>query len=121
MTTATLERERGLQMSRGLEFLAYGAAAGLVVEAGWYGLIARHVTVAAPPGVDAGVPIEMVLHRYFAWFVPTLQQERIDTAFALVAFVCLVPIASALRDRLGQQGWLTQIGATGLALGRSRG
>lgn len=117
MTTATLERERGLQMSRGLEFLAYGAAAGLVVAAAWYALIARHVTVAAPPVVEAGVPIEMVLHRYFAWFVPTLQQERIDTAIAIVAFVCLVPIASALRDRLGQEGWLTRIGATGVALG----
>jgi hypothetical protein len=117
MTTATLERERGLQMSRGLEFLAYGAAAGLVAAAAWYALIFRHVTVAAPPTLQAGVPIEIVHHRYDAWFVPTLQQERIDTAIAIVAFVCLIPIASALRDRLGRVGWLTTIGATGVALG----
>ena len=117
MTTVTLERERGLQMSRGLEFLAYGAAAGLVVAAAWYGLISLHVTVAAPPAFDAAVPIGVMLHRYYAWFVPTLQEERIDTAIAIIAFVCLVPIASALRDRLGQASSLTRIGATGVAVG----
>ncbi len=117
MTTAILERERRLQMSPGLGFLAYGAAAGLVAAAAWYALISHHVTVAAPPTLQAGVPIEVVHHRYYAWFVPTLQQERIDTAIAIVAFVCLVPIASALRDRLGRAGWLTTIGASGVALG----
>jgi hypothetical protein len=118
MTIATLEQKQHvLGTSRNIGFLAYGAAAGLVVAAGWYALIARHVTVAAPPALEAGVPIEMVLHRYYAWFVPTLQQERIDTAIAIVAFVCLVPIASALRDRLGPAGWLTRIGATGVAVG----
>jgi hypothetical protein len=117
MTTATLEEKKVLGMSPGFGFLAYGAAAGLVAAAAWYALISRHVTVAAPPMLQAGVPIEVVHHRYYAWFVPTLQQERIDTAIAIVAFVCLVPIASALRDRLGRAGWLTTIGATGVAMG----
>ena len=117
MTTATLEQKQVLGMSRGLEFLAYGAAAGLVVAAAWYALISRHVTVAAPPTLQAGVPIGIVHHRYYPWLVPTLQQERIDTAIAIVAFVCLVPIASSLRDRLGGRTWLTRIGATGVALG----
>jgi hypothetical protein len=118
MTTATLEqKQKMLGTTQRIGLVAYGAAAGLVVAAGWYALIARHVTVAAPPVVEAGVPIDLVLHRYYAWFVPTLQQERIDTAIAIVAFVCLVPIASALRDRLGPAGWLTRIGATGVALG----
>jgi len=118
MTTATLEqKQQVLGTTQRIGLVAYGAAAGLVVAAGWYALIARHVTVAAPPLVEAGVPIDMVLHRYYAWFVPTLQQERIDTAIAIVAFVCLVPIASALRDRLGQASWLTLIGATGVAVG----
>src|SRR5512132_1498559 len=118
MTSATLEqKQQVLGTTQRIGLVAYGAAAGLVVAAGWYVLIARHVTVAAPPLVEAGVPIDMVLHRYYAWFVPTLQQERIDTAIAIVAFVCLVPIASALRDRLGQASWLTLIGATGVAVG----
>jgi hypothetical protein len=117
MTTATLEQKQEMDVSRGLGFLAYGAAAGLVTAAAWYALIYRHVTVAAPPAFEAGVPIDMALHRYYAWFVPTMQQERIDTAIAIVAFVCLVPIASALRDRLGQASWLTRIGATGVAVG----
>jgi hypothetical protein len=118
MTSATLEQnQQVLGTTQRIGFLAYGAAAGLVVAAGWYTLIARHVTVAAPPTVEAGAPIDMVLHRYYAWFVPTLQQERIDTAIAIVAFVCLVPIASALRDRLGPASWLTRIGATGVAVG----
>jgi hypothetical protein len=93
------------------------AAAGLVAAAAWYALFSQHVTVAAPPTFQAGVPIEVMHHRYYAWFVTTLQQERIDAAIAIVAFVCLVPIASALRDRLGRAGWLTTIGATGVALG----
>jgi hypothetical protein len=118
MTTATLEqKQQVLGTTQRLGFLAYGAAAGMVVAAGWYALIASQVRVAAPPAFEAAVPIEMMLHRYYAWFVPTLQQERIDTVIAIVAFVCLVPIASALRDRLGQASWLTRIGATGVAVG----
>jgi hypothetical protein len=84
------------------DLVAYAGAAAFVVAAVWYGLTARFITLAKPPAFNPNAPLDAELHRWFNWFVTTLPQERLDTAIAIIGFLCLVPLAAFARDRLGR-------------------
>jgi len=98
-------------------WVAAAGAAAFVVAAVWYGLIARSVTVARPPVFDPGAPVDGELHRWFAWLVTTLPQERLDAAVAIAAFLCLVPLAAATRDLLGRDRAPARIAAQAMQAG----
>jgi hypothetical protein len=115
MATTTIVGTRAEIRSRVTAIVAYLAAGAFVVAALWYGLIARHVSVSAPP--VPGASIEATQHAYYAWFVTTLQQERLDTGIAIGAFCCLIGTAVGVRDLLGLDRPLVRLGGMALVLG----
>jgi hypothetical protein len=99
------------------DLVAYAGAAAFVVAAVWYGLTARFITLAKPPTFNPNAPLDAELHRWFNWFVTTLPQERLDTAIAIIGFLCLVPLAAFARDRLGRDRVLARLGAAAMPTG----
>jgi tellurite resistance protein TehA-like permease len=94
--------------------IAYVAAVAFAVAAGWYALVAENVTVAAPPRFVPTEPVDVALHRWFAWFVTTLPQERLNTAIAIVAMLCLAALGAFL-GRL--PGYAVALGAVVWTIG----
>jgi hypothetical protein len=94
--------------------IAYVAAVAFAVAAGWYALVAEHVTVAAPPAPVPGQPLDAALHRDYAWFVTTLPQERLNTAIAIVAMLSLAAVGAFL-GRL--PGYTVRLGAVVWTIG----
>jgi hypothetical protein len=74
------------------------------------------VTVANPPRLAAGPP-HAGPHRWLAWLVTTLPQQRPDTGVAIAAFLCLLPLAGLARDLLGRDRALARTGAAAMAAG----
>ncbi len=124
MTAATGDIDAGAPSRRtslapyqAADLVAYVGAAAFVVAAAWYGLITRFVTVANPPRFDPGMPLDTALHRWFAWFVTTLPQERLDAGIAIAGFLCLVPLAAFARDLLGRHRVLARVGSAAMPTG----
>jgi len=97
------------------DLVAYLGAAAFVVAAVWYGLTTRFATVANPPAFNPGTLDG--LHRWFAWLVTTLSQQRLDTGIAVAGFLCLVPLAAFARDLLGRDRVLARLGSLALPTG----
>jgi hypothetical protein len=81
-------------------------AAALAASAVWAALIQDHLTVAAPP---AGTPGDAGLRTYYAWFVTTLPQERLDIALVVVGLAALAVLigarpATGMASRIGRYG-----------------
>jgi hypothetical protein len=97
--------------------VAYLGAAGFAVAGLWGYLIANAVTIRAQPAPPAGVPLIERQRLYLAWFVSMLGQERVSTAIAIAAFLCLAVVASFLGKRLALRpiasvgGWAIVVGA----------
>jgi hypothetical protein len=92
--------------------VAYLAAAAFAVANGWHVLLAEHVIVAAPPVLAPSEPLEAAMHRWYAWFVTTLPQERFGTGIAIVGMLCLATVGALLGDRLGRlPGYAVALGA----------
>ena len=90
-------------------FVGWVGAIAFAVSGLWFGAIAMHLSVAEPPATEAGVA------AWYAWFVTTLQQERIDTAIAIAGFACLIVLARLIATR--DQRDRAQAGAAVLTLG----
>jgi len=84
-------------------------AVAFVVSGLWFGAIAWHVSIAEPPAPEAG------LSAYYGWFATTLQQERLDTAIAIVGFACVIVLGRLMAARDGSDR--VRGGAALLALG----
>lgn len=100
MDTVSMER-LGVRRSLAVpSVLAYVDAAAFAVAGLWGYLIANGVTVPPEPAPAANVTVIEAQRRYFAWFVTMLKQERLSTAIAIAAFLCLAVVASFLVKRL---------------------
>lgn len=114
MTAMTLTSVRRTTWPVG--FVLGSVAGGCLIVAGiWNALIQDHVTVAAPPAYQHGVPLSQALQDYYRWYATTVGQERADAIVALVGVAGLVLVAEALRRRLDDA--LVRMACTGLALG----
>jgi hypothetical protein len=115
MGTITVERVRE-RPAVGLEALvAYVGAAAFVVAAVWATLIARGVTVPSEPAVDPKLSVRQNQMLYLRWIIARQPQERLSSAIAIVAFLCLVATAVALRDRFRVPA--SSLGTLGVAAG----
>jgi hypothetical protein len=116
MTTITApDRTR---TSRSPALVAYLAAAAFAIAALWSALSAAHLTLAAPPPPVSGETLDAGLHRWFAWFVTTLPQERLNTGIAIVGMLCLIAVGAFLADRLGRlPGYAVGLGAAAWIFG----
>jgi hypothetical protein len=70
-------------------------AVAFAVSGVWFGAIAWHVSVAEPPAPAAG------LVAYYTWLATTLQQERLDTALAIVGFASVIVLARLIAAHDG--------------------
>jgi hypothetical protein len=118
MATMTTERtgaERG--MEGGASRVAYLGAASFAIAAAWYGLAAHGMTMATKPTPGPSVPVAEAQRQFMAWFVTTLHQERLYTAFAAVGFLCLMASAIFVRDLIGRDQPLARIAVAAIATG----
>jgi hypothetical protein len=109
-TIHTADRGTSGRATRGV---AYLAAAAFAVASAWYALISAHVTVAAPPSAPApGEPVDVAMHRWYAWVVTTLPQERAVAVIAVVGMLGLAAVASSAGARPGRlSGRVVGVGA----------
>jgi hypothetical protein len=99
------------------DLVAYVAAAAFVVAAVWYALTTRFITIANQPAPNPSAPLDAALHRWLAWLVTTLPQQRLNTGVAIAGFLCLVPLAAFARDLLGRDRVLARLGSLALPTG----
>jgi hypothetical protein len=99
METAMMDRSAAERAHEGIaSAVPYVGAAAFAIAAAWYGLSKLGITMPREPAVQPGISVEASQRQFNAWFVTTLHQERIVTAIAIVAFVCLIATATFLRD-----------------------
>jgi len=96
---------------------AYMGAAAFAVAAAWFGLATKGVTMASQPVAATGASVETAQHQYFAWFVTTLNQERLYTGIAIVGFLCLAGTVAFVRDLLGRDRGVVRIAALAVTAG----
>lgn len=99
MDAITVERIRGRREMTLSALVAYVGAAAFAVAAVWATLAARGITVASEPSVRPNLSVHDNQLIYLQWLVTKQPQERVYTSIAIVAFLCLLATATALRAR----------------------
>ncbi len=111
METQTIERLQARRAATPATLAGYAGAAAFVIAAGWFWLVTKNVTVAAPPLAGPHVPPLQAMRIYYRWQATTLPQERYYTAIAIGGFICLAMAAGMRRDAVARGRPLTTAGA----------
>jgi hypothetical protein len=111
METQTIERVHARRAADPATLVSYAGAAAFVIAAGWFWLVAKNVTVAAPPLIGPHVPLLQGMRIYYRWQVTTLPQERYYTVIAFAGFICLAIAVTRFRDLLDRGPALSTTGA----------
>lgn len=111
MDTQTIERLQARRAAGPATLVAYAGAVAFVIAAGWFWLVTKNVTVAAPPLIGPHVAPSRSMHIYYRWQATTLAQERYYTAIAILGFICLATVAGLRRNVMARGRPLTTAGA----------
>lgn len=111
MDTQTIERRQARRAAGPAALAGYAGAVAFVIAAGWFWLVTKNVTVAAPPVIGPHVVPLQGMRIYYRWQATTLPQERYYTAIAMLGFIGLAIAAGLRRDKVARGRALTTVGA----------
>lgn len=111
-TSAQIKRGTGVA-----SMTAYAGAAAFLLAAAWYAVVVAEVVVAAEPRPQPDQSREEWLQTYFGWFKSTLADERFYGGAAIIGFLCLLPTAAFVRDKLEPDRALAKLGAQAVGAG----
>jgi hypothetical protein len=114
MQTITVARAREHAMPASV-VVAYAGAAAFVVAAVWATLASAGVTVASEPTANPSISVARNQQIHLRWLASTQPQERVYTAVAIVAFICLAATARSLRER--RRSAIASLGVLGIGIG----
>jgi hypothetical protein len=117
MGSITVERVRERRTIAVEAAVAYLGAAAFVVAAVWATLVARGITVPSEPAGNPALSVHQNQMLYLRWLIAKQPQERLSSTIAIVAFLCLVATAVALRDRFRAATALGVLGVLGVGSG----
>ena len=117
MGTQVIGRVRAVRAASPATAVGIAGAGAFVIAAGWFWLVTKNVTVAAPPRIGPQVPTLDGMRIYYRWQVTTLPQERYYTSIAIAAFSCLAIAARYLHDVVAHDRGLTRAGALLISAG----
>ena len=110
MATQTIERVQARRTLAPATPVAYAGAVAFAIAAGWFWLVTKNVTVAAPPLIGPHVAPLQGMRIYYRWQATTLPQERYLTTIAILGFICLAIAVNWFRDVLARGRALTTAG-----------
>jgi hypothetical protein len=111
MDTQTIERLQARRAAGPAALAGYAGAAAFVIAAGWFWLVTKNVTVAAPPLTGPHVAPLQGMRIYYRWQATTLPQERYYTVVAILGFASLAIAARSTRDVVARGRAHTATGA----------
>ena len=117
METQTIERAQARHAGGPATLVAYAGAAAFVIAAGWFWLVTKNVTVAAPPLTGPHVLPLQGMRIYYRWQATTLPQERYYTVIAILGFICLAIAVRLTRDVVARGRTVTTTAAVLIGAG----